>query len=143
MTERKEVLDDGYRAVALEVGDSLEKAKARIRELEAQLAEAKAELRDWVENRGPRLTAEEVNRHLAGTGERINTLTSALEECITQRDEADYRTGQAEARAQAMRAALEAIRDGRFKCVDKNCYASDVAQAALNPEPPPIKGETE
>jgi DNA repair exonuclease SbcCD ATPase subunit len=201
MTERKQVLDDGYRAVAFEVGDSLEKAmkenaelKGRlelwrkseegtlaqmaetnerfegalstIRELEAQLAEAnaniesldaalensaaegilwiektaraemraeaaeaqlaeaKAQLRDWVENRGPRLTAEEVNRQLAGTGERINTLTSALEKCITQRNEADYRTGQAEARAAAMRKALEMVEwgsdpddpDGRCPC---------------------------
>jgi hypothetical protein len=35
-------LDDGYRAVTFAVGDSLEKANARIRELEAQLAEANA-----------------------------------------------------------------------------------------------------
>jgi hypothetical protein len=34
ITERK--LDDGYRAVAFEVGDSLEKANARIRELESR-----------------------------------------------------------------------------------------------------------
>jgi len=42
MTKQK--LDDGYQAVAFEVGKSLENAEARIRELEAQLTEAHAKL---------------------------------------------------------------------------------------------------
>src|SRR5262245_5365586 len=40
----KEAIDDGYRAVAYSVGEELEKALARIRELEKELAEARAQV---------------------------------------------------------------------------------------------------
>jgi len=40
----KEAIDDGFRAVAYSVGDELEKALARIRELEAENANLRAEL---------------------------------------------------------------------------------------------------
>lgn len=44
----KQKLDDGYQAVAFEVGKSLENAEARIRELEAQLAEAEEKRKNAV-----------------------------------------------------------------------------------------------
>jgi hypothetical protein len=76
--------DDGYRVVAFEVGKSLENAQARIRELEAQLAD----LRDFAYNRAPKL---------------------ASEECNSQKEELRAQLADANARAGGLREALEMV----------------------------------
>src|SRR5215475_180056 len=55
------MMDTGYPAVAFAVGDELEKALARIRELEGD----NANLRDFAYNRAPKIAAEECNRQKA------------------------------------------------------------------------------
>jgi|SRR5262245_7310897 len=55
------MIDNGYPAVAFAVGDELEKALARIRELE----DDNANLRDFAYNRAPKIAAEECNRQKA------------------------------------------------------------------------------
>src|SRR5215475_3062133 len=55
------MMDNGYPAVAFAVGDELEKALARIRELEGD----NANLRDLAYNRAPKIAAEECNKQKA------------------------------------------------------------------------------
>jgi hypothetical protein len=105
MSEHKP--DDGYRAVAFEVGDSLEKANARIRELEAQLTEANA---------------------------NIESLDTALENSAAEGILWIEKTARAEMRAEAAEARAEAAKTALADRIEhcKN-YHSDVAnlRAAL------------
>lgn len=82
---------------------------SRAEAAEARLNEAQAELRDWIENRGPKLAIQVVNEQVAEANSARETLSLALEQAIAQRDEADIRAEKAEADAGRFRAALEQI----------------------------------
>jgi chromosome segregation ATPase len=195
MTEQK--LDDGYRAVAFEVGDSLESALARIRELEGQ-SERRRSLLETSDARVNRLSAciEELEAQLAEYKETLATLgiqrdvlgyisgmktsyqmaidaaeaqLAEAEKSLTEKEDGQLarywmsrfdkaeakfdtairqltlanqvnrelasRAEAAEARAEAMRKALEEIAEGRFYCADGDCRAVETARAALAPTP--------
>jgi hypothetical protein len=102
MNEQKQALDEGYQAVAFEVGDSLEKANARIRELEAQLAEAEKQrdgFRACQMKAGQRNI--ELEAQLAKSEAEIGRLCSCNARNCIDRDAAIERAEAAEARAEA------------------------------------------
>lgn len=141
-----EAQEDGYQAVAFKVGQSLE---AALKE-NARLKQDLENMRDLAYNRAPKIAAEECNRQKAelearlaeaeargvGLWAEIDSHRAHVKHLEDSRDVYEKRAEQAEARAKALRAALEEIAEGRFYCADGDCRAIETAQAALRPEQP-------
>ena len=119
--------NEGYRAVGFALGDELEKALARIRELEAQLAEVISHYSDEL-----RL--------------QVDKYRARLDDAEEERDKARRQQYAAESRVAKLEAALKAVEwiarpDGRLECAwchefepkhDSDC----IRQAALAHEAP-------
>src|SRR5262245_30501599 len=160
----KEAIDDGYRAVAYSVGEELEKALARIRELEAQLAEAEKMLREkedgqlaryWM-NRFDKAEAKfdtaiqqltlanGVNRELAARAETAEAQVAELKGNWKKYEPIVGRMEKAEAEAAKLRGLLDDHRrfHSNVGCLGfvgacEVCVAENEYQAALSPAPQP------
>jgi len=116
----------------------IEQAEARAEAAEKELEEAK---KPYLGAEPPAMRIARLEAALTGVKDKLKQaearaadLAKALEDVSQSREFIGKRLDMAVNRNASLRAALEKISERRFRCADKNCYASDVAAAALNPD---------